>query len=168
MRSTAENQLKSTLSYSNGAITQSEIFNHYVFSTPNIKSVVTILIHTPICNSSHNCHCRNPNHHTSVFFTCLLTTDKFPEIIKKDQRQHPKMQPLVCKPFIYGISATFLFSSCHQHDSLNMHAAGELVHGLHLLKAVVLLAQKPKVTGERGRITGYVHDSARVHTKHRL
>lgn len=37
--------------------------------------------------------------------------DKFPEITKKNQRQHPKMQPLVCKAFIYGISATFLFSS---------------------------------------------------------
>ena len=95
-------------------------FNTSVFSTPNNNSVVATLSHLLSCNSSHNRHCRNPNHHTSVFFTCPLTTDKFPEITKKDQRQHPKMQPLVCKPFIYGIPATFLFSSCHQHDSLNM------------------------------------------------
>lgn len=96
-------------------------FNISVFSTIFNNSVIATLSYLLSCNSSYNCHCRNPNHHTSVFFSYPLAINKFLEITKKDQRQHPKMQPLVCKAFIYGISATFLFSSCHQHYRLNMH-----------------------------------------------
>ena len=111
----------------------------FVSSTLYNNSVVATLSHLLSCNSSHIRHCRNPNHHTSVFFTCQLTTDKFPEITKKDQRQHPKMQPLVCKAFIYGISATFLFSSCHQHYRLHMHSLRELVHGSYTFQFVAAI-----------------------------